>query len=155
MEVNIYIELSTRGVRALNASGMYLMEAMKDGKPVMKDGKPFVVYKRMDFEYTNTTKIAMKLLIDALERIQTKCKIKIYTENECIHYAFYNGWFFKWRNNHWKNAKNMEIKNVDMWKKIEYLLNKNDITDVISSMTGNTYYSWMQQKLKEPAAQAG
>lgn len=148
MTVNIYIETSTLAVRALSASGIYVMEAVdENGEPVMKNGEPVVVYEQVDFAHININIMVMTLLETALSRLQKPCMVHIYTKCESVYWALKNDWISVWKNNDWKTARGIEIKNKEKWKIIEYLLNKNEHWTV--SNETHSWERWMKEKLKD------
>lgn len=147
MEVNIYIETSTLAVRALSASGIYVMEAVdENGNAVMKNGEPVIVYEQMDFAHININIMVMTMLETALSRLQKPCTVHIYTKCESVYWGLKNDWISGWKKNDWKSARGIEIKNKEKWKIIEYLLNKNEHWTV-SNETHN-WERWMKEKLK-------
>ena len=148
MIVNIYIETSTLAVRALSASGMYLMEAVDEsGESVMKNGEPVVVYEQVDFAHININIMVMTLLETALSRLQKPCTVHIYTKCESVYWALKNDWITSWKNNDWKTAKGIGVKNHEKWKIIEYLLNKNEHWTV--SNETHSWERWMRERLKD------
>ena len=145
MEVNIYLEIKTEK-KSSRSKAMYLLEAMKDGEPLMINGEPYVVYEQIEEEHANTTKISMKILVMALSRLTKPCKISVFTENESIYYAIKNGWHLNWKNNNWKNAKGLQIKYVDEWKVIVDILERHEVE---VNMQWHTYRKWMQEMMKK------
>lgn len=148
MTVNIYIETSTLAVRALSASGIYVMEAVdENGEPVMKNGEPVVVYEQVDFAHININIMVMTLLETALSRLQKPSTVNIYTRCESVYWALKNDWISGWKSNDWKTARGIDVKNKEKWKIIEYLLNKNEHWTV--SNETNNWERWMKERLKD------
>ena len=148
MTVNIYIETSTIGVRALSTSAIYVMEAVdENGEPVMKNGEPVIVYEQMDFTHINTNIIVMTLLETALSRLQKPSTVNIYTKCESVYWGLKNDWITNWKKNDWKNAKGIGVKIKEKWENIEYLLNKNEHWTV--SNETHSWERWMKEKLKD------
>jgi len=76
----------------------------------------------------NTTNNRMELMavIKALENVKFNSKIKIYTDSQYVK----NGitiWIRTWKNKNWKTSSNKEVKNKDLWEKLEKLVSYYDI----------------------------
>ena len=64
----------------------------------------------------NTTNNRMELLapINALRRIKSGPKIKIYTDSQYVKNGI-TEWINTWLNNDWKTSKKEDVKNKDLW----------------------------------------
>ena len=64
----------------------------------------------------NTTNNRMELLapINALKRIKSGSKIKIYTDSQYVKNGI-TEWINTWLNNDWKTSKKEDVKNKDLW----------------------------------------
>ena len=76
----------------------------------------------------NTTNNRMELMavIKALENVKFNSKIKIYTDSQYVK----NGitiWIATWKNKNWKTSSNKEVKNRDLWEKLDKLVSHYDI----------------------------
>ena len=76
----------------------------------------------------NTTNNRMELMavIKALENVKFNSKIKIYTDSQYVK----NGitiWITTWKNKNWKTSSNKEVKNRDLWEKLDKLVNHYEI----------------------------
>ena len=76
----------------------------------------------------NTTNNQMELMapIKALELFSKKEKITIYTDSIYVKDGITN-WIKIWEKNDWKNSKKKQIKNLELWKKLNILSNSHDI----------------------------
>ena len=77
----------------------------------------------------NTTNNRMELMavIKALESIKLKSKIQIYTDSQYVKNGM-TAWLLKWKNNNWKTSAKKDVKNKDLWKKLENLANNYEIS---------------------------
>ena len=77
----------------------------------------------------NTTNNRMELtaVIKALESIKLKSKIQIYTDSQYVKNGM-TSWLLKWKNNNWKTSSKKDVKNKDLWKKLENLANNYEIS---------------------------
>ena len=76
----------------------------------------------------NTTNNRMELMavIKALENVKFNSKIKIYTDSQYVK----NGitiWITTWKNKNWKTSSNKEVKNRDLWEKLDKLVSHYEI----------------------------
>ena len=66
-------------------------------------------------------------VIKALESIKLKSKIQIYTDSQYVKNGM-TTWLLKWKNNNWKTSSKKDVKNKDLWKKLENLANNYEIS---------------------------
>ena len=76
----------------------------------------------------NTTNNRMELMavIKALENVKFNSKIKIYTDSQYVK----NGitiWITTWKNKNWKTSSNKEVKNRELWEKLDKLVSHYEI----------------------------
>ena len=76
----------------------------------------------------NTTNNQMELMapIKALELFTKKEKIKIYTDSLYVKDGI-TKWIKNWEKNDWKTSKKKQIKNIDLWKKLNILSNFHNV----------------------------
>ena len=76
----------------------------------------------------NTTNNQMELMaaIKALVFLKKKQKIRIYTDSNYVKEGITN-WIKIWEKNNWKNSRKKQIKNLELWKKLNNLNNYHDI----------------------------
>lgn len=70
-----------------------------------------------------TTNNRMELLgvITALEALKEPCNVELFTDSQYIEKAINQGWLKSWKNKGWKR-KDGELKNPDLWRKLDSLL---------------------------------
>ncbi|MBD22200.1 MAG: ribonuclease HI [Alphaproteobacteria bacterium] len=71
-----------------------------------------------------TTNNRMELIasIQALKFIKTKAKINLFTDSKYLIDGI-NIWIKDWKSNNWKKNDNKDVKNVDLWKELDELVN--------------------------------
>lgn len=78
----------------------------------------------------NTTNNQMELtaIIQGLQALKSNSvAIDIYTDSKyCINGI--NSWIAGWKKNNWKNSKKQEVKNKELWQKLDALRQNFDIT---------------------------
>ena len=71
----------------------------------------------------NTTNNRMELLapISALNKIEDKENIKIYTDSKYVKQGI-TEWINNWKLNGWKTSKKEDVKNKDLWTQLDNLI---------------------------------
>ena len=77
----------------------------------------------------NSTNNRMELTaaINALLKTEESKKIKIYTDSKYLKDGI-EKWINNWKKNDWKNANKKDVKNKDLWTKLDNLINKKQIS---------------------------
>ena len=77
----------------------------------------------------NTTNNRMELLaaIKALDKLNYPTQVYIYTDSKYVKEGITN-WIKSWKKRNWKTASKKPVKNVDLWKILDELAAKHDIT---------------------------
>ena len=77
----------------------------------------------------NTTNNRMELLaaIKALEAITEKKEVTIYTDSMYVQQGI-TSWINNWKSNNWRTASKKEVKNSDLWKRLDELSNTLDVS---------------------------
>ena len=78
-----------------------------------------------DLETTNN-KMELRAVIEALKIIKKNVKIEIYTDSIYVKDGI-SKWIFSWKKNGWKNSKKQAVKNSDLWKELDFLVQKHDV----------------------------
>ena len=77
----------------------------------------------------NSTNNRMELTeaINALLKTEESKKIKIYTDSKYLKDGI-EKWINNWKKNDWKNANKKDVKNKDLWTKLDKLISKKQIS---------------------------
>ena len=77
----------------------------------------------------NSTNNRMELTaaIYALLKTEESKKIKIYTDSKYLKDGI-EKWINNWKKNDWKNANKKDVKNKDLWTKLDNLISKKQIS---------------------------
>ncbi|MCR3754628.1 MAG: ribonuclease HI [Candidatus Westeberhardia cardiocondylae] len=90
------------------------------------------------YQMTTNNRMELIAIIKALENVTHAHNILIYTDSTYIKLGT-TKWIKNWKKNGWKNSKHKTIKNLDLWQKINLLIQNNKITwNWIKSHNGNT-----------------
>ena len=76
----------------------------------------------------HTTNNAMELtaVIVALEALHEPCRVDVTTDSQYVK----NGaerWMRNWKRNNWRTGAGEEVKNVDLWRRLDPLLTKHSV----------------------------
>ena len=76
-----------------------------------------------------TTNNRMELLavIKGLEALKEKCSVEIYSDSAYVVNAFLQGWLSAWKENNWKTSSKKDVLNIDLWKRLDQLLDKHEV----------------------------
>ncbi|WP_343183277.1 ribonuclease HI [Buchnera aphidicola (Neophyllaphis podocarpi)] len=90
------------------------------------------------FFLTTNNRMELMAAILALKAIKEKCNIDFYTDSNYLYKGILK-WIYDWKNNKWKK-NNKIIKNIDLWKKLYFLIQLHKIKwFLLKSHTGNLY----------------
>ncbi len=76
----------------------------------------------------NTTNNQMELLapIQALKKISKGSKVQIFTYSKYVKSGI-TEWIHNWKKNGWKTANKKNVKNIELWKELDFLSNQFEI----------------------------
>ena len=92
-----------------------------------------LIYKKNEKEiydgFFNTTNNRMELMapIMALSKLKEPCNVKIITDSKYVKNGI-TSWIFNWKKNNWKTASKKDVKNKDLWQKLDIALDKHNVT---------------------------
>lgn len=84
--------------------------------------------KELSKGYLNTTNNRMELLavIAGLSSLKEKCKVYIYTDSQYVKNGI-ESWISGWIRNGWKTSAKKEVKNKDLWQKLNALCSEHEV----------------------------
>ncbi len=79
--------------------------------------------------FYNTTNNKMELLavIKGLEMLKERCKVTIYSDSAYVVNAFKQGWLEGWKKKGWTRGKSGELKNKELWIRLDELSKEHDM----------------------------
>lgn len=116
--VSIYIYSSLKCIKAAetaNAAVGYILE-FKGEKRTYTRTKTILLCNIANEMTANQANLVV--LEKALSRMNVKCELDIYLENQYIANAFEQGWVKNWIVNEWKNSNAQEIAHKKEWQKL-------------------------------------
>ena len=103
----------------------------------------------------NTTNNRMELLapISALSKIEDKENIEIFTDSKYVKQGI-TEWINNWKSNGWKTSKKEDVKNKDLWTKLDELNNSLDVQwNWVKAHAGNEFNEKVDLLAKKAAEQ--
>lgn len=76
---------------------------------------------------TTNNRMELKAAIEALCSLKNPCEVELYSDSAYLVNAFEKGWIAGWKSNGWKNSSKDEVKNIDLWMKLDELSNVHKI----------------------------
>ena len=77
--------------------------------------------------YTTNNRMELMAPIKALKKIKKKSEITIYTDSRYVKDGI-TLWIKKWKLNNWKNSNKKQVKNKDLWIKLDNSCQKHNIS---------------------------
>ena len=89
------------------------------------DGK----VRELDGAELNTTNNRMELqaVISAFEKLNKSCTVHVTTDSRYVMDGIQQ-WLANWKRNGWKTAAKKPVKNDDLWKQLDTLVEQHDVT---------------------------
>ena len=77
--------------------------------------------------FTTNNRMELIAVIAALKEIKDNSKIKIFSDSRYVIDGI-TKWIKQWKYNNWKSTSKKKIKNIDLWKDLDMLSSKFDIS---------------------------
>ena len=76
----------------------------------------------------DTTNNQMELLaaIEGLAALKEPCSVEIFTDSKYVMDGI-TQWIKNWKKNNWKTAAKKEVKNKELWQKLDHLISKHQV----------------------------
>ncbi|THB65675.1 MAG: ribonuclease HI [Gammaproteobacteria bacterium] len=75
---------------------------------------------------TTNNRMEMMAVIEALSALNRPCNIRLSSDSRYVIDGI-TKWINGWKKNNWKNSSKKEVKNSDLWKKLDLLTEKHNI----------------------------
>ncbi len=112
--VEIYTDGACRGNPGAGGWGALLR--FNDREKMLKGGERNTTNNRME----------LQAAISALESLSQPCKVQLTTDSRYLMDGVQN-WLPNWKNRGWKTASKKPVKNEDLWRKLDKLVNNHEI----------------------------
>ena len=98
--------------------------------------------KEMSGGEKNTTNNKMELMaaIVSLECLKEPCDVTLYSDSAYLVNAYNQKWIENWKKNGWKNSNREDVKNRELWEKLEKLTSIHNVTFIkVKGHSDNEY----------------
>ncbi|MDF1583293.1 MAG: ribonuclease HI [Methyloprofundus sp.] len=112
--VEIYTDGACRGNPGPGGWGVWLKYA--EAEKVLYGGEPETTNNRME----------LMAAIQALEILKYPCSIKLYSDSKYVLQGI-TDWMANWKKRGWKTAANKPVKNEDLWRRLDEVMQKHTI----------------------------
>ena len=119
MEVKVFTDGACSGNPGPGGWGA-ILKALKDGKLISEKE----IYGGE--EITTNNRMELVAAIKALESLKKQSRVTIITDSKYLKDGM-TKWINNWLSNNWRNSANKEIKNIDLWKKINALSQSHEV----------------------------
>jgi len=79
------------------------------------------------FRLTTNNRMELLACIEGLKAIKNPLPTVVYSDSKYLVDAINENWLKTWKKRGWKRAKDKEVKNVDMWIKLDQLMDNKEI----------------------------
>ncbi len=98
---------------------------------------------------TTNNRMELKAVIEALKVIKKSKKIILYSDSNYVVKGI-NEWIKGWKKRGWKTSSDKKVKNLDLWKELDELINKkNVLLKKVEAHSGNKYNEKVDSLAKE------
>lgn len=76
--------------------------------------------------YTTNNRMELTATVEALKLLRHKCKVAIHTDSQYVKNGI-TKWIHTWKKNGWKTTDKKPVKNEELWKELDDLVQQHDI----------------------------
>jgi ribonuclease HI len=80
------------------------------------------------FKHTTNNRMELLGVIEALKALKRRCKVDLYSDSQYVVHAIEKKWLEGWKRKNWRTSNKEKVKNVDLWLKLDELLNVQEVT---------------------------
>ncbi len=74
------------------------------------------------YRLTTNNRMEMMAVIASLETLTKPCVVEVVTDSQYVRDAFEKRWLANWKRNGWKTADKKDVKNKDLWLRMDALM---------------------------------
>ena len=91
-------------------------------------------------EETTNNRMELLAVIKGLEALKEPCEVNVYSDSQYVVDAFNQGWIDAWKEKGWKTASKTEVKNPDLWSRLDELVARNKVVFIkVKGHSDNEY----------------
>lgn len=112
--------------------------------------------------FTTNNRMEMTAAIEGLLALKRKCDVIITTDSKYLKDGI-TSWIKKWKKNGWKTADKRTVKNIDLWIKLDNLLDEHRVdwrwvaghqghreNEIADDLAGSAIKKYIHELTKEP-----
>lgn len=89
---------------------------------------------------TTNNKMELTAVVKSLEALKEPCFVNLYSDSAYVCNAITENWLTTWKEKNWKNSQNKQVLNIELWKKLDNLLNKHQVNFIkVKGHADNVY----------------
>jgi ribonuclease HI len=93
---------------------------------ILRHGEREKEFSGYEAETTNN-RMELKAAIEGLKALKEPCDVELYSDSSYLINAFKSNWIDNWKANGWKNKSKEEVKNIELWKELDFLCNIHNV----------------------------
>ena len=78
-------------------------------------------------QYTTNNRMELVAVIESLKSISFNTNVKVYSDSKYVLEGI-TKWIHNWKKNYWMSSNKKEIKNIDLWKQLNDLVERFNIS---------------------------
>jgi ribonuclease HI len=75
---------------------------------------------------TTNNRMELRAAIEGLSALKRGCDVDLYTDSQYVKNGI-NQWMAGWKRNGWKTAAKKPVKNVELWRQLDELVNSHQV----------------------------
>jgi ribonuclease HI len=75
---------------------------------------------------TTNNRMEMTAVLEALNALKESCQVTIYTDSQYLRDGI-TKWIIKWKENDWKTANKLPVKNRDLWEALDDAIQRHEV----------------------------
>jgi len=75
---------------------------------------------------TTNNRMELTAVIEALASLKRRCRVRLHTDSQYVHSGI-STWIHDWKKRGWRTADKKPVKNVDLWMKLDEVVQKHDV----------------------------
>lgn len=76
--------------------------------------------------HTTNNRMELMAAIRGLESLKRSCKVDLYTDSQYVRKGI-TEWIHGWKRNGWKTASKQDVKNRDLWQRLDELMQAHQV----------------------------
>ena len=76
--------------------------------------------------HTTNNRMELTAVIEALASLKRRCRVRLHTDSQYVHGGI-STWIHDWKKRGWRTSDKKPVKNVDLWMKLDELVQKHDV----------------------------